>query len=153
MFSQNEKPNRDAFVLKLALDSTSYYQQEIQKTPYFVKDNILQIYPSEKINIEVEIENDSILSMKTVDKIEHPEKTVTIEFEQKVQGRNSEMMLLTVKNPFDKIMTYDAYMFVVGQDKLLKTSILPIKPKLTNFEMWNDVIITLALDNWKWTSE
>ncbi len=40
-FAQNDKPNREPFVLKLAVDSVNYYQQEIQKSPYFVKDNIL----------------------------------------------------------------------------------------------------------------
>ena len=153
IFAQNEKPNREPFVLKLAVDSLNYYQQEIQKSPYFIKDNILQIFPSEKINIEVEIENDSIKSMKTVEKVEFPEKTITIDFEQKVKDRKSEMMMLIVKNPFDKIMTYDAQMFIVGRDELLSTSIIPIRPNLTNFEMWSDVIITLVLDNWKWTSE
>ncbi|MEM0518681.1 MULTISPECIES: hypothetical protein [Aequorivita] len=152
-FGQNEKPNREPFVLKLAVDSVNYYQQEIQKSPYFVKDNILQIFPSEKINIEVEIENDSIISMKTVEKVEFPEKTITIDFKQEVKDRKSEMMMLTVKNPFDKTMTYDARMFIVGREELLKTSIIPIRPKLTNFEMWNDVIITLILDNWEWTAK
>ena len=152
-FAQNEKPNREPFVLKLAVDSIHFYQQEIQKSPYFVKDNILQIFPSEKINIEVEIENDSIVSMKTVEKIEFPDKTITIDFKQEVKDRKSEMMMLTVKNPFDKIMTYNARMFIVGRDDLLTTSIIPIRPNLTNFEVWNDVIITLILDNWKWTAE
>ncbi|WP_124981478.1 hypothetical protein [Nonlabens xiamenensis] len=152
-FAQNEKPNREPFVLRLAVDSENYYQQEIPNSPYFVKDYILQIFPSEKINIEVEIDNDSIVSMKTVEKLEFPEKTITIDFKQEVKDGKSEMMMLTVKNPFNKIMTYDARMFIVGRDELLKTSIIPIRPKLTNFEMWNDVIITLILDNWKWTSE
>lgn len=152
-FAQNEKPNREPFTLKLPIDSINFYQQEIPKSPYFVKDNILQIFPSEKINIEVELKNDSIVSMKTVEKIEFPEKTITIDFQQKVKDRKSDMMMLTVKNPFDKIMTYDAHMFIVGRNDFLETSILPIRPKLTNFEMWNDIIITLVLENWKWTTE
>ncbi len=99
------------------------------------------------------MENDSIVSMKSVDKIEFPDKTVTIDFVQEVENRQSKMMLLTVKNPFDMTMTYDARMFIVGREELLKTSIIPILPKLTNFEMWNDVIITLILDNWQWKTE
>lgn len=152
-FAQNEKPNRLAFTLTLAVDSVNYYQQEIKASPYFVKDNILQIFPSEHINIEVEIVNDSIVSMKTVDKIEFLEKTITIDFEQTVKDRKSERMMLTVKNPFDKIMTYEAHMFIVGRDDFLSTSIIPIRPNLTNFEMWSDVIVTLILDNWKWTTK
>ena len=152
-YAQNEKPNREPFILKLAVDSINYYQQDIRKSPYFVKDNILQIFPSEKINIEVEIDNDSIISMKTVEENMFPEKTITIEFIQKVNDRKNEGMALTVKNPFNKSMTYEAHMFIVGREELLPTSIIPIRPKLTNFEMWNDVIISLVLDNWKWTDK
>ncbi|WP_432672662.1 hypothetical protein [Flavobacterium sp. SM2513] len=94
-----------------------------------------------------------VLFLKTVDKIEFPEKTITVDFEQTVKDRKSETMMLTVKNPFDKIMTYEAHMFIVGRDDFLSTSIIPIWPNLTNFEMWSDVIVTLILDNWKWTTK
>ncbi len=151
--AQNDKPNRKPFNLELAVDSINYYQQKIEETPYFVKENILQIYPSEKLNIEVEIENDSIIAMKTVSKIEFPEKTIIIDFKQEVKDRKSEMMMLTIKNPFDKTLAFNAHMFIVGRNEWIPTSIIPIKAKLTNFEMWNDIIISLALDNWKLTTE
>ena len=153
MHAQNEKSHREPFLLKLAVDSVNYYKQDIKKSPYFVKDHILQIYPSEKINIQVEIENDSILSMKTVKEIEFPEKTIIINFEQKIKERKSEMMMLTVKNPFNKILTYKAHMAIIGEKKWIPTSIVPIQPKLSNFEIWNDVIITLIMDNWKLTTK
>ena len=43
--------------------------------------------------------------------------------------------------------------YVVGGNKWIPTSVIPIGPKLSNFEMWNDIIISLALDNWKLTNE
>ena len=64
--AQNLKPQREAFVLKLAVDGVNFYEEEIKSSPYFVHEHILQIYPSEKLYIEVELKNDSIFSMKTV---------------------------------------------------------------------------------------
>ena len=56
--AQNEKFEREAFKLKVAIDSVNFYQQDILKSPYFVKEKILQIYPSEKVFIETEIKSD-----------------------------------------------------------------------------------------------
>ena len=31
--------------------------------------------------------------------------------------------------------------YVVGGNKWIPTSVIPIGPKLSNFEMWNDIIV------------
>ncbi|MFY0629816.1 MAG: hypothetical protein JXR05_05505 [Flavobacteriaceae bacterium] len=96
--AQNEKPERTSFTLNVAVDSLNYYNQEIPKSPYFVSSKVLQIYPSEKLFVEVEINKDSIYSMKVVKQNLHPEKTIIIDFNQEVKGRKSErMMLLKLK--------------------------------------------------------
>ena len=58
-------------------------------------------------------------------------------------------MMLSVTNPFDKSLIYDAAMYRVGKDSWSKTSIIPIRPGLINFETWADIIITLVLENWR----
>ncbi len=149
--AQNLKPERDAFTLKLAVDTVNYYEQEIKSGPYFVYKNALQIYPSEKIKIAVELKNDTIFSMKTVEENLDPKNTIEIEFSQKIKDGKSEMMILMVKNPFNKKLTYTANMYIVGHNKWLTTSIIPVEPDLVGYETWSDVIISLALDNWKLT--
>lgn len=79
-YSQNEIKEREPFVLKLAVDSDQFYQMDVPKSKYFVKENIIQIYPTEKLNIEVEIKNDTIFAMKVVEKIVEPKRTIQIEF-------------------------------------------------------------------------
>ena len=106
--AQNEKPEREAFKLIVAIDSVNFYQQDVAKSPYFVKDKILQIYPSEKIFIETEIKSDSIYSMSVVKENLNPERTIIVEFNQNVQGRIHDGMMLSVKNPFDKTLKYEA---------------------------------------------
>jgi hypothetical protein len=147
--AQNDKPNRESFVLNLAVDSVQYYEQQIESSPYFIEEGILQIYPTEELFVEAEMKNDSIISMKTVKEIEFPEKTITIKFNQQIKGQKTEMMLLSVTNPFDKQLIYDAHMFIIGNDRWLETSIIPILPKLVGYEMWNDIIVSLVLDNWR----
>ncbi len=40
-------------------------------------------------------------------------------------------------------------MYIVGYNKWLSTSIIPILPNLVNYETWNDVIISLVLERWR----
>ena len=148
-YSQNEIKEREPFVLKLAVDSEQFYQMDVPKSKYFVKENIIQIYPSEKLNIEVAIKNDTIFAMKVVEKIVEPKRTIQIEFFQNIKEKKLEGMILKVINPFDKKLNYNAMMYIVGNNKWISTSIIPIQPNLMNFEMWNDVIITLVLEKWR----
>ncbi|CAD0008165.1 hypothetical protein [Flavobacterium salmonis] len=148
-YSQNEIKEREPFVLKLAVDNEQFYQMDIPKSNFFVKENIIQIYPTEKLNVEVEIKNDTIYSMKVVDKIVEPKRTIQIEFLQNVKDKKPEGMMLKVTNPFDRKLNYNAMMYIVGHNKWLSTSIIPILPNLVNYETWNDVIITLVLEKWR----
>jgi hypothetical protein len=133
----------------LTVDSLKFYEQDVSYSKYFVKDNVLQIYPGEHLFIEADVVGNEIKSMKVVKENLNPSKTIELEFHQETNDRNHERMILKVSNPFDKELNYDAMMFVVGMSSWMKTSIIPIPPKLMNFELWNDVIITLVLDNWR----
>ncbi|MEI7485811.1 MAG: hypothetical protein WCJ72_00135 [Chryseobacterium sp.] len=60
IFAQNDNEFRDAFTLKLAVDSTTFYQQEVARSKYLVKDDILQIYPGEHLFIEAEVKDNYV---------------------------------------------------------------------------------------------
>ena len=83
--AQNQNPQREAFKLKLPVDGVHFFEQDVKSTPYFVHNDILQIYPVEKVFVEVELKNDTIFSMKTVNKNLNPTFTIEIEFSQKVK--------------------------------------------------------------------
>lgn len=148
-YAQNEKEKRDEFTLILPVDEEQYYEQKVDSSLYFIKEKVLQIYPGEKLFIEVEINKKEITSMKVVKENLNPEKTIEIEFTQTVKDRKSDMMMLEIVNPFKKDLEYKAMMFIVGHDKWISTSVLPVKAKLTGYETWPDVIITLVLTEWK----
>jgi hypothetical protein len=148
-YSQNDIKERQPFVLKLAVDNDQFYKMNVEKSNYFVKENILQIYPTEKLNVEVQITNNNISSMKVVKNIVNPKTTIQIEFRQNTKDKKSEGMMLIVKNPFNKKLIYDAQMYIVGHNKWIPTSIIPILPNIVGYETWNDVIITLVLEKWR----
>ena len=149
LFAQNERLAREAFTLKLPVNETGFYEQKVLKSPYFVKENILQLYPGEQLFIEIDTTKNEIISMKSVKENINPKKTIRIEFTQTTKDKKSELMMLMIENPFDKDLEYKAMMFIVGHDKWLNTNVFPVKAKLTGYETWSDVIITLALSDWK----
>ena len=148
-YGQNEKINREEFTLKLPVDGEQFYEQEVESSPYFVKENVLQIYPGEKLFIEVELNKKEITSMKVVKENLKPEKTIEIGFTQNTKNRKNESMMLKVVNPFKRDLEYKAMMFIVGNNQWINTNVLPVKSQLTGYETWSDVIITLVLSEWK----
>jgi len=149
LHAQNDQPEREAFKLKVTVDTLNYYSQDLPKSPYFVAEKVLQIYPSEKLFVEVEIKNDSIFSMKVVKENLHREKTIEIDFYQEVKGRVSERMMLKIKNPFDRKLNYKALMYINGAQDWIPTSIIPVHPKIMGIEMWQDIILSLVLFEWE----
>jgi len=148
-YAQNEKTNREEFILKLPVDGEQFYEQKVENSPYFVKENVLQIYPGEKLFIEVELKKKEITSMKVVKENLNPENTIEIELTQNTKDRKSESMMLKVVNPFKKDLEYKAMMFIVGHNQWINTNVLPVKSKLTGYETWSDVIITIVLSDWE----
>jgi sulfate adenylyltransferase subunit 1 (EFTu-like GTPase family) len=146
--SQNEKPERDSYTLKLPVDSINFYELEVKSGPYFVADKVLQMYATETIFIEVETKKKEIVSMKTVKENVNPEKTITVALTQTVKDKKSEMMMLKIANPFKYELQYKAQMNIVRHNKWIPTNVYPVKPKLTTFEIWGDVIISLVLSDW-----
>lgn len=141
--------NRNAFTLEIAANETQQYSVEINEGPYFVKEKILQIYCGEKVFIECEIAADTISTMKIVAENSNPTKTIVIEFTQDSKDRTKINSMLTVKNPFNKKLNYDALMFTPTSQEWKSTSIIPVQPKLMNFETWPHAIITLVLTEWR----
>lgn len=141
--------NRKAFTLEIAADETQQYLAEIPESPYSIKEKIIQLYCGEKVFIECEIIGDSIATMKVVESNIYPEKTIEIDFKQNAEDRTNISTLLSVKNPFNKSLIYDAIMFTPISQTWKRTSIIPIRPNLINFETWPHAIVTLALEKWR----
>jgi len=150
LFSQsNDLPKREAFNLRVAVDETEFYNEDIKASSYIYPDNTIQLYVGEAIYVEVELEKKKIKSMKTVKENLNPEKTLVISFTQKTEEKSHKGMTLKIENPFDLTLEYKASMFLMKYNKWYETDVLPIRPNLSAFELWSDIIISIALTEWK----
>jgi hypothetical protein len=144
---------RTPSTLRVAVDKNNFYEQQIGATPYLLPDNTIQIYPGETIYMEVTSDSGAIKSMKVVKQIINPKSTITIKFSQKTENKVHQMMMLEIQNPFSEELTYHAKMFLLKNMRWVNTDVYPVAAGLSGFETWNDIIISLGLDNWKFTSK
>lgn len=57
------------------------------------------------------------------------------------------MILFTIQNRTEHWLTYEAGIKVPRRDGFYKTSVVPVGPRLSNFESWPYPIVQLALKN------
>jgi hypothetical protein len=111
------------------------------KVPIFVHEKVLQLFCTETVFVECEIEQDTISSMKVVAENLHPQKTIVIRFTQNSEDRKKISSELKVKNPFQKSLVYDAMMFTPNSQDWQSTSIIPIQPQLENYELGHMLLL------------
>src|SRR6266576_5321800 len=63
------------------------------------------------------------------------------------------MVLFTIENRTEHWLTYEAGIRVPKRDGLYKTSVMPLGPRLSNFESWPQPIDQLALKNFSFTEK
>ncbi len=148
-FGQHDKPYRSAYRLVVYVDSTRYYAQELDSTPYFGNNNLLQLYTGELLFVEVELNKKKIVSMKVVDEIVNPGKTLIIEAEQKANINKSESVNLRISNPFKYTLSYKTEVFYAGEQDWFELPIKKIKGGKTVIENWKEnIVVSFMLSDW-----
>ena len=143
---------RPAFKLKLAVDQNSFYEANIDATSYLVHENILQLYPGERVYLEVAETDGKIGSLRAVREITDSAKTLIVSFSQLTERGLHSSMKLKIINPFPYNLTYTARMLTL-QKKWVSTDVYPVYAKITGYETWRNVIISLALGDWKFEAK
>ncbi|MBA3900120.1 MAG: hypothetical protein H0X62_07915 [Bacteroidetes bacterium] len=149
MQNTNNNPNRESFVLKLLVNDSSIYESPVKSSPFILQNNTLQLYPGEKVFIEVKFQNNEVVKMTTVKENLNPSRTLEINFNQITDGKNHKSMMLKVINPFSKDLQYNAHVFLMEYEKWIETTVLPVNAESTSYETWPDIIVTIALSDWK----
>lgn len=145
-YSQTERSNkRPAFDLKLFVNDDQFFQASMPETSYVINDSIIQIFPGEKLFIEVAEVNGKLSNFRVVNQINDKDKTIVVDFQQVTKGKVHEQMILIIDNPFDKQIYYKAKMNLMKNNRWVNTSVYPVMPRLKSIEMWPDFITSLAL--------
>lgn len=146
--AQNDKPNREAFALKVQVNSTQFYAQQIGAVPYFAEENMLQIYPDELVYIEAEVANGEIVGLKSVKENLRPENTFEVEFCQTIENNIVTSSQLFLKNPFDKKLKYNGILYVIDTSKW-KEENHSVKAKSTGLQTWKPVLGSIVIKDWQ----
>ena len=139
-------PCRPAKTLKLKVSETEVAEFDFPKGPY-VADGYVNLLSGEEINVEFDDGADGPTNPRYVEKVTAPEKTVTFSLELKDVGT-----ILTVKNPFAKNILYDCLIQHYKDQRLRKTTIIPVQGGLLSFEHWPYPITQVVISNVRYVS-
>lgn len=146
-YGQAEKENnkRPAFELKLLVNDQQFYSSQMEESSYIINDTIIQIFAGEKLFVEADVVKGKLLNFQVAKEIRDKNKTLVIDFQQSVNGKVHEQMMLTIDNPFAKQLNYAAAMNLMKNKRWVNTTVYPVMAHLKSIEMWPDIITSLAL--------
>lgn len=139
--TEEEPVFRAPFTLKLGVDNERYYEERFDRVPY-VAENDVYLFVGESFGLRLRIVGDEIFRVTYEGDLAKAD--VELKFTQK-KSSSGLIMLLVVRNKLKRKLYLDALMTVPGKKGVLKTNVLPVEPKLSNFESWPHPIVQLVL--------
>ena len=133
--------------VQLTLDDEREVEIDFPSRPAILND-LVNLIPGEKLLIKTQIRGDRLISLNLVETNVSAERTLEIEFKQERDGKRS-FMILSVKNPFDRTLVYEAGIQRHGQQKFVKTSSVPVPAHLEAFESWPEPLTRIMLKNFR----
>jgi hypothetical protein len=137
---------RPPFDLKLHIDKEHYYEQHFDKIPYVVEGDVY-LFAGESFGVNVTVVDNQITGLSYQPKVNKSD--ISFRFTQEKVNKNEMMMMLVTRNGLKHRLLFDALMTVPNKSGVLKTSIIPIEPGLSNFESWPQPIVQLVLRNFR----
>jgi hypothetical protein len=138
---------RPATTVRLKLNAKEYSEMEFPKAPY-VAEGFINVLVGEEILVEFEDVGGVLSNPRYVKTTDKPERTISFRLEQTYDGT-----VLRVKNPFEKSITYDCLIQHYSEQRLRKTTIVPVRGGLMSFEMWPYPVAQVVLSNVRYTQK
>ncbi|HEV3300528.1 MAG TPA: hypothetical protein VG055_12850 [Planctomycetaceae bacterium] len=135
---------REPFTLKLHVDKERYYEEKIGKIPYVHK-GMVYLFKGDEFGLTLDIQNNTVRGVEYQKDLKKAH--VTLKFTQEVRPDGTAMMMLHIHNNTKQTLNFDALMTVPTEKAIFKTTILPVRPGLGDFETWPHPIVQLVLRN------
>lgn len=148
-YSQNETNKRPAFELNLSVNDSSVYSADISETKFVINDSIIQLFPNEKLYIELESSSGGEIRLIRKVQMENDKNTIVVEFKQIKEGNTHKSMQLSISNPFNNTLTYKAKICLLKNGKWVSTNVYPVKAKKSAIELWPDLITSISLSSFR----
>jgi hypothetical protein len=138
---------RPVTTVRLKLNNKEYFEMEFPSGPY-VADGFINVLAGEEVLVEFDDSNGALANPHYVKTAAKPERTISFRLEQTDEGT-----VLRVKNPFTSRITYDCMIQHYSEQRLRKTSILPVQAGLASFEMWPYPVAQVVVSNVRYTQK
>jgi len=134
-------PCRSVTTVRVKLNSKEYSEMEFPSGPY-VAEGVINVLVGEEILVEFDNSGEALSNPHYVKNAAKPERTISFHLEQSDEGT-----VLQVKNPFSKSIIYDCLIQHYSEQRLRKTSILPVQAGLMSLEMWPYPVVQVVVSN------
>lgn len=138
--SFRENDSRNIFI-----DNNSVYELNVPAGSIVISDSIIQMYPNEKLYLEVDLIGNRFTNFQLVPEVKYPKKTLVLEFKQVVEKDIHKQMILKIQNPFEKELHYNSHIYLLKEKKWVSTNVFPVKAGKTSYEVWPDIITSITL--------
>jgi hypothetical protein len=132
---------------------------------------LVTILPGETVRVEAVVRDGTLIDLKAVDTVADPGRTITLHLEQRtapadpaseddhektvlaIERANPGVlqtsgryvgMVLTIDNPFPQELKFRLGMVKTGEDRLVATSVYPVKSQSKSLELWPHPFTRLA---------
>lgn len=133
---------RPPFTLRIPVDREHYYEEKKGKVPYVYRGDVY-LFIGDRFGLKIDVADGAIRAIRYERDLSKAD--VTLEFKQgdPVSGKATSLLILQNRTKYTFLM--DAAMTVPDRKDILKTSILPLRAGLSNFEAWPHPVVQLAL--------
>ena len=129
--------------VRLRVDAERVFEQRIDTAvPVLLPNGWVSIYPGETIYLEVQLEGDKLGLLRAVPKVEKPQTTLVLTFEQLADKTD---MMLKVTNPLPVDVRFSIGFMDLESDRIRATSSCPVYAGKALFEHWPHPIFQLIL--------
>jgi len=133
---------RTPFDLHLNIDGKRYYEEHFERMPY-VYDDAVFLFNQDHFGVALNEKKEGGWSVDYQPDLSKADIVFKVTQEPDKQG--GFMMMLVIENRTSRTLNMEALMTVPGQKDVFKTTIVPVRPGLTNFESWPHPIVKLVL--------
>lgn len=132
--------------ISLRMQDGSLFKQTIPPPIPMIQDDDLYVFAGQTLYVEADVDGDKLTNLRLVPSPVHPDKTLTLKFEQKA-GKNGYSMSFTIQNPFDRPLKYHAGIMEMGaaSDEPKRSSTCPVAAEGERVEMWLVPVSQLVL--------
>jgi hypothetical protein len=117
--------------IELKREDGTQFAETFDEMPV-VQDAGVSVYAGHTVLFEADEQNGRLSNFRLVEKVVHPERTISARLEQDEKGH----MMLTTENPFKRHLRIRMGIMPLEHDGLVRTTSCPVIAGGASFEMW-----------------